>query len=105
MNDESEAWRLTVRATSPNLNDRAQFQSVDVDSQTLERLREWNEKPSSQESTSVQSDRESNDHTLERLNPLKDTQYRSLISAPLIAGTEQLGLINCYSNKQRRFFR
>jgi len=100
---ESEAWRLTVRATSPNLNDRAQFQSVDVDPQTLERLREWNEKPSSQESTSVQSDRESNDHTLEQLNPLKDTQYRSLISAPLIAGTEQLGLINCYSNKQRRF--
>src|SRR6266699_7078337 len=51
----------------------------------------------------VQSDRERNDKTLERLNPLKDAQYRSLVSAPLIAGTEQLGLINCYSNKQRRF--
>ncbi len=99
----SQAWRLTVRATSPNLNDRAQFQSVDIDSQTLQRLREWNEKPSSQESMSLQSDRESNDNTLERLNPLKDTQYRSLVSAPLIAGTEQLGLVNCYSNKQRRF--
>ncbi len=44
-----QAWRLTVRATSPNLNDRAQFQSVDIDSQTLQWLREWNEKPTSQE--------------------------------------------------------
>src|SRR5260370_33103078 len=52
---------------------------------------------------SVQADRESDDITLERLNPLKDTQYRSLVSAPLIAGSEQLGLINCHSNKQRRF--
>lgn len=98
-----QAWRLTVRATSPNLNEHAQFHSVDVDSQTLELLRELNEKPSSQASMSVQSDRDSHDTTLERLNPLKDTQYQSLISAPLIAGTEQLGLINCYSNKQRRF--
>ena len=96
-------WRLTVRATSPNLNDRAQFQSVDIDSQTLEWLRELHEKPDSQEGLSAQSDRDCCDTTLERLNPLKDTQYRSLISAPLIAGTEQLGLINCYSNKQRRF--
>jgi GAF domain-containing protein len=92
-----QAWRLTVRATSPSLNDRVQFQSVDVDVQTLERLQKLNEKPSSP----VYSDRA--DTTLERLNPLKDAQYRSLISAPLIAGTEQLGLINCYSNKQRRF--
>jgi GAF domain-containing protein len=98
-----QAWRLTVRATSPNLNDRAQFQSVDIDPQTLERLRVRNEKPSSQESMSVQTDQESNDTALERLNPLKDTQYRSLISAPLIAGSEQLGLINCYSNRHRRF--
>ena len=98
-----QAWHLTVRATSPNLNDRTQFESVDVDAQTLQRLREWNEKPSSQKNMSVQADRESDDITLERLNPLKDTQYRSLVSAPLIAGSEQLGLINCYSNKQRRF--
>lgn len=100
---QHQAWRLTVRATSPNLNDRAQFQSVDIDSQTLERLRELNEQPSLQEGLPVQNDRDSNDTTLEQINPLKDTQYRSLISAPLIAGTEQLGLINCYSNKQRRF--
>lgn len=99
---QQQAWRLTVRATSPNLNNRAQFQSVDVDFQTLERLRQWNERPSSQE-TPIQSEWENNDHTLERLNPLKDTLYRSLISAPLTAGTEQLGLISCYSNKQRRF--
>jgi GAF domain-containing protein len=98
-----QTWRLTVRAISPNLNDRAQFQSVDIDPQTLEWLRELHEKPYSQERMSVQIDQDGYDTTLERLNPLKDTQYRSLISAPLIAGTEQLGLINCYSNKQRRF--
>ena len=96
------AWRLTVRATSPNLNDRTQFHSVDVDPQTLEQLRRWNEKSSRQETTG-QSDWECNDYTLEHLNPIKDTQYRSLISVPLIAGTEQLGLISCYSNRQRRF--
>jgi sugar diacid utilization regulator len=42
-------------------------------------------------------------HVLERLNPLKDFQYKALLSAPLIAGTEQLGLINCYSFKTRRY--
>jgi sugar diacid utilization regulator len=42
-------------------------------------------------------------HALERLNPLKDSHYKSLLSLPLIAGTEQLGLINCYSSKTRRY--
>jgi sugar diacid utilization regulator len=42
-------------------------------------------------------------HALERLNPLKDSHYKSLLSLPLIAGTEHLGLINCYSSKARRY--
>ena len=99
-----QARRLTVRASAPNLNDRAQFQSIDIDRLTLERLREKNEllqysvipRPPTDDS-------DGDEHGLDRLNPLKDTQYRALISAPLIAGTEQLGLINCYTNRQRRF--
>jgi GAF domain-containing protein len=99
-----QARRLTVRATSPNLNDRGQFHSIDIDRTTLERLRELNEANQTKDSAhkSLDLDHE-NEHALERLNPLKDNQYRALISAPLISGTEQLGLINCYSNKTRRY--
>ena len=98
-----QARRLTVRATAPNLNDRAHFQPIDVDRQTLERLRVLNEATISREGAPGHNEVDGEDTALERLNPLKDSQYRSLVSAPLIAGTEQLGLINCYSNKQRRF--
>lgn len=96
--------RLTVRATSPNLNDRGQFRPIDVDRSTLERLRDYNDLQQTRNGKPIPADMEQeNEHTLERLNPLKDTQYRTLITAPLITGTEQLGLINCYGNKTRRF--
>lgn len=99
-----QARRLTVRATAPNLNDRAHFQPIEVDRNALERLRELNEAfPRDTDQTSSSQNGDGEDQTFDRLNPLKDTQYRALISAPLIAGTEQLGLMNCYSNKQRRF--
>jgi GAF domain-containing protein/sugar diacid utilization regulator len=99
-----QARRLTVRASAPSLSDRTQFQAIDVDRFALERLREKNEAAALQrEFVSGPHDIESENHALERLNPLKDTQYRALISTPLIAGTEQLGLINCYTNRQRRF--
>src|SRR5438270_6456779 len=92
--------RLTVRASSPNLNDRAlNFQPIDVDRQVWEKLREINE-------TSFHKDNglsQISTHTLERLNPLKDTQFKALLSAPLIAGAEHLGLINCYSSHPRRY--
>jgi GAF domain-containing protein len=97
--------RLTVHATSPNLNDRVHFQTLDVDRHALERLRENNElstHPIGTRSTSAQT-ASLQEENLDRLNPLKDSHYKSLISAPLIAGTEQLGLINCYSSKTRRF--
>jgi GAF domain-containing protein len=98
-----QARRLTVRASAPNLNERTQFQPIDIDRSALERLREKNEVATQRETTPGSNDQESESHALERLNPLKDTQYRALISTPLIAGTEQLGLINCYTNRQRRF--
>jgi GAF domain-containing protein len=82
-----QARRLVVRATSPNLNEHANFRNIDVDRYALERLR----------------DMEVSGDAFESFNPLQDAQYKSLISVPLIAGTEQLGLINCYSNKARRY--
>jgi GAF domain-containing protein len=90
--------RMTVHATSPNLNERASFRPIEVDRHALERLREMNEASLHAVSSSPTSD-----DTLERFNPIKDSQYKALLSAPLIAGTEQLGLINCYCNKTRRF--
>src|SRR5712691_3309788 len=87
--------RLTVRASSPNLNDRAlSFQPIDVDRHVWEKLREFNSHGQFPEMSA---------HILARLNPLKDSQYKALLSSPLIAGTEHLGLINCYSSKTRRY--
>jgi GAF domain-containing protein len=93
--------RLTVRASSPNLNDRAlNFQSIDVDRQVWEKLHEVHEVSYNDTTKSLPTD--ASTHMLERLNPLKDGQSKALISAPLIAGAEHLGLINCYFNKPRR---
>ena len=95
--------RLTVRASSPNINDRAlSFQAIDIDRHVWEKLREINEAPLQKDNVRSQS-AESSISTLERLNPLKDSQFKALLSSPLIAGTEQLGLINCYSNQTRRY--
>lgn len=83
--------RLTVRASSPQVSDRVlNFQAVDLDHQAWEKLRNSNAQ-------------EINNHTLERLNPLKDSHYKILLSAPLVSGTEQLGLLNCYSSQTRRY--
>ncbi|MFL5692767.1 MAG: helix-turn-helix domain-containing protein [Ktedonobacteraceae bacterium] len=95
---------LTVRASSPNLNDRAlSFQPIDVDRYSWDRLREINETSPLKESVRGQAPDTSAQQALDRLNPLKDTQFKALLSAPLIAGTEHLGLINCYSSKARRY--
>src|SRR5947199_4850671 len=86
--------RLIVRSSSPNLNDRAlSLQPIDVDRNVWEQLREFNTRGQLPELSA---------HALERLNPLKDSQFKTLLSAPLIAGTEHLGLINCYFSKTRR---
>lgn len=82
--------RLTVRASSPQLSGSAlSFQPVDLDHQTWEKLRN-------------SGTQEMSRHTLEQLNPLKDSHYKALFSAPLVSGSEQLGLLNCYSSQARR---
>ena len=87
--------RLAVRASSPTLNDRAlSFQPIDADRNDWEKLRDFSTRGQLPEMIT---------HAFERLNPLKDSQYKTLLSAPLIAGTEHLGLINCYSSKTRRY--
>lgn len=100
-----QSRRLMVRATSPNLNDRSTFLPIDVDRNVLEQLREMNESLLYTNITPLLNNQHlpGSDYAFERLNPLKDTQHKALISAPLIAGTEQLGLINCYSIKARRY--
>src|SRR5579859_4041007 len=76
--------RLTVRASSPNLNDRVlSFQPIDVDRHIWEKLRDFSTRGQLSEMSA---------HALERLNPLKESQYKTLLSAPLIAGTEHFGL-------------
>ncbi len=83
--------RLTVRASSPQKSDRPlSFQPVDLDHQAWEKLR-------------TSSTQEVSSHALERLNPLKDSHYKTLLSAPLVSGSEQLGLLNCYSSQARRY--
>jgi len=83
--------RLTVRAASPQVNERApSFHVVDVDHQAWEK----------QHTSGTQ---ELNHHAMERFSPLQDSQYKSLLSAPLISGSEQLGLLNCYSSQARRY--
>lgn len=95
--------RLAVRASSPNLNDRAlNFQPIEVDRNTWEKLRETNEASFYKDNMRSQT-ADVSFHALERLNPLKDTQYKALLSAPLIEGTEHLGLISCYASKTRRY--
>lgn len=85
--------RLNVRASAPTYSDHAlSFQPVDVDRSALETLRDSNSRGQLLEMSA-----------LERLNPLKDSQHKSLLSMPLVAGTEHLGLLNVYSTRTRRF--
>lgn len=87
--------RLSVRASAPALNERAlNFQSVDIDRATWEKLRDSNGRGSSSDTSG---------NTLERLNPLKDAHHKTLHSVPLVAGTENLGLLNLYSARARRY--
>src|SRR3984893_28272 len=87
--------RLTVRASAPTLNERAlNFQSVDIDRTTWEKLRDNNGRGPSPDISA---------NTLERLNPLKDAHYKTLHSVPLVAGTENLGMLHLYSVRARRY--
>ncbi|MGH2506218.1 MAG: GAF domain-containing protein [Ktedonobacteraceae bacterium] len=82
--------RLSVRASSPPVSERAlSFQHVEMDHLAWEKLR-------------TASPQEVHWPALGHFNPLKDAHYQTLLSAPLISGSEQLGLLNCYSNRVRR---
>ncbi|MEO8973608.1 MAG: GAF domain-containing protein [Ktedonobacteraceae bacterium] len=95
--------RLVVRASSPHLSDRAlNFRPVDVERNVWERLREVNE-VAFHKSSGLNQPSELHAQTLEQLNPLKDAQYKVLLSAPLIASAEHLGFVNCYSNTMHRY--
>ncbi|MDQ2716665.1 MAG: GAF domain-containing protein [Chloroflexota bacterium] len=88
---EQARGRLTVRATSPTLNERALDElHIDVDRQALRDYDAHGQLP------------EAEMQALERFNPLKDGRQKTLLSMPLIAGTEHLGLLNCYFRKNRR---
>ncbi len=39
-----------------------------------------------------------NEHELAMLSPLKNVQYKTLLPIPLIAGSEVIGMINCYAS-------
>lgn len=39
----------------------------------------------------------------EQLNPLKNVEYETLLIVPLITNTECIGLLNCYSSKNRDY--
>lgn len=82
--------RLSVRASSPQNGRALNFQALDMDHQTWEKLRQAGAQ-------------EASISTSERINPIKDSHYKVLLSAPLISGTEQLGLLNCYSSQARRY--
>ncbi len=102
--DHARQQRLLVRATSPNLNERAHFHPIDIDRHILEQLRESNESMFISKTSHKQTHSPEKKYlSFEQLNPLTDTHYKALISAPLIAGSEQLGLINCYSQHPRRY--
>ncbi len=101
--------RLVVRATSPNLNDYTHLRTIDVDRHVLERLQQLREEGTVEEvvlrpNVSHHKSGPLVDITQpDPLDPVRDTTFKTLLSAPLIAGTEQLGLLNCYSNRVRRF--
>ncbi len=87
--------RLNVRASAPTYNDRElSFQPIDIDRNALEKLRDYNLRGQLPEMSAS---------ALEHFNPLKDSQHKSLLSMPLVAGSEHLGLLNVYSLKTRRF--
>ncbi len=86
---------LTMRAASPDLNDYklslAPIESVRI---PWNKLQVFNTEGQLPILTS---------HEQEQLNPLKQVQYETLLVVPLIVGNEYLGLLNCYSSKNRDY--
>lgn len=77
--------QLVVQGSYPQLNRRVlQQRPITLDQQT------WQDVLHGQE------------QARERLNPVRDASYKTLLSAPLLIGNESLGLMNCYSQCNRQ---
>ena len=82
---------MVVHSCAPDLRDqRVIIEPIDVDSTLWERLRNSMALGQLPLITPQESD---------SLNPLKNVQYESLLSLPLIVGDEYIGLVNCYSSR------
>ncbi len=82
---------LTMQATSPDLNGQLlATPPLHIEAALREKLL-----ASSDSLYGLNADER------ERLNPLKNVQYESLLIVPLVAGTECAGLLYCYSSKPR----
>lgn len=82
---------LAVHTCAPNLKDkRVIIEPVEVDMALWERLRDSMTLGQLPMLTAQERD---------LLNPLKNVQYETLLPLPLIVGTENVGLMNCYSSK------
>ncbi|MCL5961515.1 MAG: GAF domain-containing protein [Chloroflexi bacterium] len=93
---DSGGERLAVKAVSQSYADKAATEHTLSVGQSI-----WEEVISSNRPKAI--DLISDEQLPEQLGLPKGTRFASLISAPLISGVEQLGLINCYTLKPRRF--
>lgn len=86
---------LTMRATSPDLNDyNISFAPIESDQIPWKKLPVFNTEGQLPILTL---------HEQEQVNPLKQVQYETLLVVPLMVGNEYLGLLNCYSSKNRDY--
>lgn len=91
---DSERKRLSVGAMAPG-GDRAETPGLALDSQRLAALTAM----AGPRATGVGEP----PGWLAELNPLRGEAFGSVLSAPLVAGSEHLGLVNCYTRKPRRY--
>jgi len=86
---------LTMRAASPDLNDyEISFAPIASDRIPWKKLQVFNTEGQLPVLTG---------HEQEQLNPLKQVQYETLLVVPLVVGNDYLGLLNCYSSKNRDY--
>ncbi|HEX6485032.1 MAG TPA: helix-turn-helix domain-containing protein [Ktedonobacteraceae bacterium] len=86
---------LTMRAASPDLSDyKISFAPIESNRIPWKKLQVF----SSEGQLPILTQ-----HEQEQLNPLKQVQYETLLVVPLVVGNENLGLLNCYSSKNRDY--
>ncbi|HEX6482335.1 MAG TPA: helix-turn-helix domain-containing protein [Ktedonobacteraceae bacterium] len=86
---------LTMRAASPDLSDyKIRFTPIESNRIPWKKLQVF----SSEGQLPILTQ-----HEQEQLNPLKQVQYETLLVVPLVVGNDNLGLLNCYSSKNRDY--